>query len=130
METDPKQKAETEKRLAQIKELFGFIPVVNQVLAERPDLFLPNNDFSRSTIEGKGALDRKTRYLIALSAAAALSGEYCMHNQMLHAIESGATRDEVLETLQIASYMAMTKAQSYAFREFAQQYGVEIEKKS
>jgi len=125
MECDPQQKAETKKRLAQIQEMYGFIPVANKVLSERPDLFLPNTDVSRSVLEGKGVLDRKTRYLIATAAAAAMGGEYCIHNQMKHAIEAGANRDEILEALQIASFMAMTRTQSYAFREFAHQFNVD-----
>ena len=37
---------------------------------------------------------------------------------MKHAIAAGATKDEVLESMVIGSYMAMTRAQSYAFRKF------------
>lgn len=125
MQKDAQAEQRTAQLLAEIEKRYGFVPLVNTVLAERPDMFLPNNGLSRAVLEGQGALDRKTRYLIALAAAVALSGEHCMHNQLVHAVEAGASRDEILEVMEIASYMAMTKCQSYAFREFAQEYGVD-----
>jgi len=125
MQKNEQAEQQTTRLLAEIEKRYGFVPLVNTVLAERPDMFLPNNGLSRAVLEGEGALDRKTRYLIALSAAVALSGEHCMHNQLVHAIEAGASRDEVLEVMEISSYMAMTKCQSYAFREYAKEYNVD-----
>ena len=36
-------------------------PEVNQVLSERPDIFIPGAEFSRAVLEGDGVLDRKQR---------------------------------------------------------------------
>lgn len=112
----------TEKVLHAMEKEYGFIPVISQVLAERPDLFLPAANMGRAATEGRGELDKKTRYLIAMAAAATTGSEHCIGVQMDHAVNAGATRDEVLEALYIASYMAMTRSQSYALRKFRERF--------
>ncbi len=127
MEEDPKQREITEKILAAIKKEYGSIPLINQVLSERPDLFIPVANLGRAAIEGRGVMEKKTRYLCALAAASAEGAEYCIKVQAEHAMQEGATRDEVLEAMVIGSYMSLTKAQSYAFREYAKLFDVETE---
>jgi len=122
MQEDPKEREIADKILKAIEKQFGFIPVVNQVLSERPDLFIPTANFGKAVLEGRGVLDQKTRYLAAVSAATALGGQHCVRVQMHHAAQAGATRDEILESMIIGSYMAMTRAQSYAFREYAEMF--------
>lgn len=99
MEEDPKQREIADKILASIEREYGFVPVVNQVLSTRPDLFIPAANLAKAVLEGDGDLDRKTRYLCAISAAASNGGEHCINVQVKHAIEAGATRDEVLEAM-------------------------------
>ena len=122
MQEDPKEREITEKILKAIMDQFGFIPVVNEVLSERPDMFIPSVNFGKAVMEGKGELDQKTRYLAAVSAAAALGGQHCVRVQMHHAAQAGATKDEILESIIIGSYMAMTRSQSYALREYAEMF--------
>ena len=122
MQEDPKEREITDKIMKAIERQFGFIPVVNQVLSERPDMFIPAANLGRAVLEGKGTLDQKTRYLAAVSAATALGGQHCVKVQMHHAVQAGATKDEILESMVIGSYMAMTRAQSYAFREYADMF--------
>lgn len=122
MQEDPKEREIADKILRAIEKQFGFIPVVNQVLSERPDMFIPAANIGRAVLEGRGELDQKTRYLAAVSAAAALGGQHCVRVQMHHAAQAGATKDEILESIMIGSYMAMTRSQSYAFREYAEMF--------
>ncbi len=127
MQEDPELRRKTDKILEAVKEEYGFIPVVNQVLGTRPDLFVPVSAAGRAILEGEGDLSRKMRYLCAVSAASALGGEHCIDVQMKHAIAAGATRDEVLEAMTVGSYMAMTRSQSYAFRKYAENFGIDLE---
>lgn len=127
MKEDPEQRERTDKIIEAIRREYGFVPVVNQVLSTRPDLFLPLSAASRAILEGNGDLDRKQRYLCAISAATAVGGEYCIDVQTKHAIAAGATGDEVLEAMLIGSYMAMTRSQSYALRKYAENFGIELE---
>ncbi|MDR1954402.1 MAG: carboxymuconolactone decarboxylase family protein [Candidatus Methanoplasma sp.] len=122
MQEDPKEREITEKILKAIEDQYGFIPVVNQVLSGRPDMFIPAANLGKAILEGKGELDQKTRYLAAVAAAAALGGQHCVRVQMHHAVQAGATKDEVLESILIGSYIAMTRSQSYAFREYADMF--------
>ena len=112
-----------DKILNAIKEEYGFIPLVNQVLSQRPDIFVPAANFGKAALEGKEQkLERKTAYLCAVSSATALGAEHCLNVQMKHAVAAGATKDEVLEAMVIGSYMAMTRAQSYAFRKYDEMF--------
>jgi len=127
MEEDPQLRQQTDKILEAIRNAYGFVPVVNQVLSERPDLFVPGVAYSRAVLEADGDLDRKTRYLCAISAATAAGGEYCVAVQMKHAREEGATKDEILEAIVIGSMMAMTRAQSYALRKYAAEFEIDLD---
>lgn len=127
MEHDPEAIKEAEKRLNEVKEALGKIPVVNQVLSERPDLFIPNFDTSAAIFNGEKVLDHKTKHLIALSATVAYGSPFCIRAQMEDAIMFGATRDEILETIQISAYMGITRAQSNAFRVFADVFDKKLE---
>jgi alkylhydroperoxidase/carboxymuconolactone decarboxylase family protein YurZ len=112
----------TKDILKSIEREYGFIPLVNQVLSERPDMFIPAANVGRSVFDGKGELEKKFRHLAALSAAVALGAEHCMNVQMQLASKFGASKDEILETMQIAGVMSMTHAQSYAFRKFKEMF--------
>ncbi|MCL2712457.1 MAG: carboxymuconolactone decarboxylase family protein [Methanomassiliicoccaceae archaeon] len=112
----------TQTILKNIEKVYGFIPTVNQILSERPDLFIPSANLGRSVFDGKGKLEKKMRHLAALSAAAALGSENCMIVQMTLAAKFGASKDEILETMQIAAVMSMTTVQSHAFRVFKEMF--------
>ena len=127
MENEEKLRQRADEILNAIESMRGKVPVVNRVLSERPDLFVPNAELSMKLFEGEGRLDKKTRELVALGAAAALGGQYCMKEHIRNAVALGATRDEILEALEIAGYMCMTRSQSYSFRVFADAYGMDVE---
>lgn len=115
----PSDREIADKILKAIEEAYGFVPLVTQVLSERPDIFVPYSNFSRASMENPNQkLERKTVYLCAISAATATGGEHCIAVQMKHAIAAGATREEIFEAMVIGSQMAMTRAQSYAFRKY------------
>ena len=113
----PTDRELADKILAAIKKEYGFIPLVNQVLSERPDIFVPAANFGKAALEGKEQkMERKTAYLCAISAATALGAEHCVRAQGTHAKAAGVTKAEMMEAMFIGSYMAMTRSQSYAFR--------------
>ncbi|MDR2866707.1 MAG: carboxymuconolactone decarboxylase family protein [Methanomassiliicoccaceae archaeon] len=108
--------------LRNIEKEYGFIPLVSKILSERPDLFIPTAQLTAALFEGKGDLEKKVRYLNALSAAVAVGAEHSMMVQMQFAVKHGATKNEIMETMEIGAYMAMSHAQSYAFRKFKEMY--------
>jgi len=123
MQENPEQREKADAMLAAIKKRYGKIPFIVDVLSERSDKFIPMVHASTQIMEKDSSFESKQRYLIALSAAAAVGGEHCIRLQMTNAMNAGATRDEVIETLLISSYMCMTRSQSYSFRTFKEIYG-------
>lgn len=63
---------------------------------------------------GKGALDGKTKELIALGIAVAIRCESCIAYHVRDALTAGATHAEVLETLGVAVMMGGGPAAMYA----------------
>lgn len=115
---------QTQRIMANMEKMFGFVPTIYEIMSERPDIFNPSAHLGNALMESrKLTLDKKTRYLCAVSAAASQSGEHCLSVQMRHALDEGASRDEILESVMIGCYMAMTKAQSYALRKFRDELG-------
>ena len=113
------ERRKADEMLRRMEEELGFVPLVSQVLSERPDLFIPNCELFNTVFEGEGKrIDAKTTRLIALSASVALGAEHCAKVQATVAKEFGATREEILETMHIASLMAMNRSQAYGFRAF------------
>ena len=112
-----------QKILDRIAERYGKVPLVNTVLAQDPDLFIPAANMAKAALESENKkLDAKTSYLCAVAAATGLGAEHCVLAQGTHAKEAGVTKDEMREAMFIGSYMAMTRAQSYAFRALEEIY--------
>lgn len=109
-----KQKAD--ETLGRIDKFYGFVPLVNQVLSNDPQVFLPFVEMNKEAFFSRGALSIKVRELNAISAATALGSEHCLPIHIEMAKKHGASGDEVLESMVIGSLMCMTRAQSYAFR--------------
>ena len=52
-----------------------------------------------------GALDRKTKTLMCIAIAIATRCEYCISARTAHAIQAGATREELIETASVGLLM-------------------------
>ena len=61
-----------------------------------------------------GALDTKTKELIALAISVAVRCDDCIAFHTKAAVDRGATREEILETLGVAIYMGGGPAAMYA----------------
>ena len=76
MQEDPEQREITDKMMKAMEKKYGAVPFVNQVTAQRPDIFIPAVKFSKALMEAEEVLDKKTRCLVAVGAATALGGQY------------------------------------------------------
>jgi len=61
-----------------------------------------------------GALDAKTKELIALAISVAIRCDGCVAFHAKAAVQKGATRDEVMETMGMALYMGAGPSLMYA----------------
>ncbi len=66
------------------------------------------------TALNQGALDTKTKELIAIGISVAVHCDDCIAFHVKAAVDRGATREEILETLGMAIYMGAGPAAMYA----------------
>ena len=70
-------------------------------------------EFGRAVF-GAGALDRKTKQLIAVAAAHVTQCPYCIRGHTKQALRAGATREEVMEAIWVAAEMRAGAAVAHA----------------
>ncbi len=104
--------------LSSIETLYGRVPLVPEMLANRPDIFLPYFRYSTAVLFEPKHLDRKTLELAAVAAGSALASEHCLGVHLDQAEAAGASQDEILEAILVGSFMSMTRSQSVALRAF------------
>jgi AhpD family alkylhydroperoxidase len=113
--------AEIKRRLQRLAEIYGEVPLVSRKLADSPDMFLPYTDLSKRLLLEPEHLSKKEMEIAAVAASVALGSEHCLNVHIPQAIKMGATKEELMEIIMIASFMAMTKGQSVAFRKLDEQ---------
>jgi 4-carboxymuconolactone decarboxylase len=91
-----------------VGDMLGTVPFIFEKMRERPRAFALSalGDYMVSRPE---SLDEKTSELIFIAAAAASSSEQCLRVHIGAARKAGATEDEILDTIFIASLMGKTK---------------------
>ena len=78
-----------------------------------PDTMKAFNDLGRAAL-ADGALSRKTKELIALALSVAARCDACIGFHMQTLVKLGVTRQEVEETLAVATYMGGGPSLMYA----------------
>lgn len=86
--------------------------------AHTPEVMKSFHELGRAAT-GAGTLDKKTKELIALALSVAARCEPCIGFHMQTLIKLGATRQEVDETLGVATYMGGGPSLMYAARAVA-----------
>jgi AhpD family alkylhydroperoxidase len=93
-------------------------PTSNRELSQaRQALATETNDafvaFSKTVFKA-GALDAKTKQLIAVAAAHVTQCPYCIRGHTKQALRAGATREEVMEAIWVAAEMRAGAAVAHA----------------
>jgi AhpD family alkylhydroperoxidase len=78
-----------------------------------PDVMKAFSSLAQATL-AQGALDPKTKELIALGISVAMRCDDCIAFHVKAAVERSATREEVLETLGMAIYMGAGPSAMYS----------------
>jgi len=102
--------------LKRTKEVFGRVPLVSEVLSERPDLFIPYSEMSKNLFIEPKHMDLVTAELAAIAAGAALSSEHCLGVHIEQALKYGATKDKIMEAMMIGAFMTMNRSNSISLR--------------
>ncbi len=97
------KKAQAEKTVKELnRKMCGFTPsTLEHIKHHNPDLAVLIGSMDKIVVED-GALDKKTKRLIALACVAVRMCEDCIYPQAKVAKNYGATKAEIVEALQVA----------------------------
>jgi 4-carboxymuconolactone decarboxylase len=99
-----KEKSEkAEKAVRELgKKMCGYVPdTLDHIREHNPELAVLIREMDQIMVND-GALDRKTKRLIALACVAVRMCEDCVYPQAKVAKNYGATKEEIVEALQVA----------------------------
>ncbi len=86
---------------------------VKEVRSGAPDVMKGFSALAQAALKG-GALDTKTKELIALAISVATRCDACIAFHAEAAVKRGASRDEIMETMGMAIYMGAGPSVMYA----------------
>lgn len=78
-----------------------------------PEIIDAWRNFSRTVFKA-GALDEKTKQLIAIAVAHVTQCPYCIHSHTEQATKKGASKEEIIEAIWIASEMRAGAAYAHS----------------
>ena len=78
-----------------------------------PEIMDAWRTFSKTVFKA-GALDEKTKQLIAVAVAHVTQCPYCIHSHTEQAMRKGATKEEIMEAVWVASEMRAGAAYSHS----------------
>lgn len=78
--------------------------------AEQTEAF---RNFSKQVFS-EGALDAKTKQLIAVAAAHVTQCPYCIDSHARHALKAGASREQIMEAIWVAAEMRAGAAYAHS----------------
>jgi AhpD family alkylhydroperoxidase len=93
-------------------------PITTKELADKKAALAPKNieawrNFSKTVFEA-GALPEKTKQLIAVAVAHVTQCPYCIKSHTAQAIRKGASKEEIMEAIWVASEMRAGAAYAHA----------------
>ncbi|WHF52303.1 carboxymuconolactone decarboxylase family protein [Chryseobacterium gotjawalense] len=93
-------------------------PVTTKELADKKAALAPKNveawrNFSKTVFEA-GALDQKTKQLIAVAVAHVTQCPYCIRSHSKQAMRKGASKEEIMEAIWVAAEMRAGAAYEHA----------------
>ena len=86
-----------------IGEKLGFTPRILETLNELDSEFVKKYKHCHNKILTDGAIPAKYKILMALAVVASKQCEACTVSQMKSALKNGATKEEIMETLEVIS---------------------------
>jgi AhpD family alkylhydroperoxidase len=86
---------------------------VREIRSGAPDVMPPFSALAQAALRA-GALDTKTKELIALAISVATRCDACVGFHAEAAVKQGASRDEIMETMGMAIYMGAGPSVMYA----------------
>ena len=107
-----------------VEKMLGVVPFIFSILRDRPETFALSA-VADYRISRPSSLDAKTAELVAVAAAAGAGADSCLKVHMGAALKEGASRDEILDVLQIAAMIGKTRVLASSLRQFREVCGKE-----
>ncbi len=92
---------EHEELLGSMSEKLGFTPHILEILGELDSESLKKYNSCNKKLLSDGALPAKTKILVALAVVASKQCERCTVVQMKSALNNGATKEEIMELMDV-----------------------------
>ncbi|KKG07867.1 carboxymuconolactone decarboxylase family protein [Methanosarcina sp. 2.H.A.1B.4] len=92
---------EHEKLIEDMSEKLGFTPEILKTLGELDPEFLHKYKRCNHKLLSDGALPAKVKIMIALAVVASKQCERCTVVQMQSALKNGATKEEIMEVMDV-----------------------------
>ncbi|MBP2030250.1 AhpD family alkylhydroperoxidase [Methanohalophilus levihalophilus] len=97
------EELEHEELIESMSEKLGFTPQILKTLGELDPHFLKKYNRCNGKLLTDGALPAKMKILMALAVVASKQCERCTVVQMQSALKNGATKEEIMETMEVIS---------------------------
>jgi len=117
--------AEHKRIIENIGEKMGFTPEILEMIGELDPRMAEFYKRCDEGIQTDGALPAKTKVLMALGIVASQMCESCVESQMRSALNHGATREEILETIGVVLVTAGAPAVAICKRALKMLGGIE-----
>jgi AhpD family alkylhydroperoxidase len=95
--------SEHEEIVKNIGDKLGFTPHVLETLKELDPQFVKKYNRCHNHLLSDGAIPAKYKILMALAVVASKQCEACTVSQMKSALNNGATKEEIMETMEVIS---------------------------
>jgi len=95
------------------QHLNDLTPAIRELRSGTPEVMKGFSAMAQAALKAN-ALDTRTKELIALAIGVAIRCDDCIGFHVKAALEQGATKDEVMETLGLAVYMGAGPSVMYA----------------
>ncbi len=92
---------EHKELLESMSEKLGFTPHILEILGELDSEYLHKYNRCNKKLLSDGALPAKVKILIALAVVASKQCERCTVVQMQSALKNGATKEEIMEVMDV-----------------------------
>jgi AhpD family alkylhydroperoxidase len=92
---------EEDKLLEEMGEKIGFTPQILETLKDLDPKFVHKYGICNRKVLSDGALPAKVKALMALAVVASKQCEVCTVSQMKNALNNGATKEEIMETMDV-----------------------------
>ncbi|MDK2892851.1 carboxymuconolactone decarboxylase family protein [Methanohalophilus sp.] len=94
---------EHEEVVKNIGDKMGFTPQILETLKDIDPYFVKKYNRCNEKILTDGAIPAKYKILMALAVVASKQCESCTISQMKSALNNGATKEEIMETMEVIS---------------------------